>query len=184
MKASSPARRCLGLLPAVKAVDSWLRPAILPTFLKKWLVIELIGLGRLMYAVIKTGGKQYKVSKGDVLRVEKLTADAGEIVSFDQILMLGDDQGTTVGTPHVTGAEVEATVLEQARDDKIIVFKKRRRKNSRRKNGHRQALTVLRVTKVLAKPVKAKVTSKKAAKKIASPKKRGAVDSTITASED
>ena len=73
-----------------------------------------------MYAVIKTGGKQYKVAEGDVLRVEKLTADAGEIVSFDQILMLSDDQGTTVGTPHVVGAEVKATVLEQARDDKIM----------------------------------------------------------------
>ena len=85
-----------------------------------------------MYAVIKTGGKQYKVAEGDVLRVEKLTADAGDIVSFDQILMLSDDQGTTVGTPHVVGAEVKATVLEQVRDDKIIVFKKRRRKNSRR----------------------------------------------------
>ena len=75
-----------------------------------------------MYAVIKTGGKQYKVAEGDVLRVEKLTADAGEIVSFDQILMLSDDLGTTVGTPHVVGAEVKATVLGQIRDDKIIVF--------------------------------------------------------------
>ena len=137
-----------------------------------------------MYAVIKTGGKQYKVAEGDVLRVEKLPADAGEIVSFDQILMLSDDQGTTVGTPHVVGAEVKATVLGQVRDDKIIVFKKRRRKNSRRKNGHRQALTVLRVTKVLDKPVKAKVTSKKAAKKTTSRKKQVAVDSANLVSGD
>ena len=137
-----------------------------------------------MYAVIKTGGKQYKVAEGDVLRVEKLTADAGEIVSFDQILMLSDDQGTTVGTPHVVGAEVKATVLGQIRDDKIIVFKKRRRKNSRRKNGHRQALTGLRVIKVLAKPGKAKVTSKKAAKKTTSRKKQVAVDSANLVSGD
>ncbi len=144
-----------------------------------------------MYAVIKTGGKQYKVSKGDVLRVEKLTATAGEIVSFDRILMLGDHQGTTVGTPHVAGAEVKATVLEQARDDKIIIFKKRRRKNSRRKNGHRQALTMLRVTEVLARPAKAEATPKKAevipkkvAGKTAGRKKRGAVDSANLASED
>ena len=143
-----------------------------------------------MYAVIKTGGKQYKVAEGDVLRVEKLNAAAGEMISFDQILMLGDDQSTTVGTPHVAGAEVKATVLEQARGDKIVVFKKRRRKNSRRKNGHRQALTVLRVTEVLGKPVKtrskakAKVAAKTAAKKAVSRKKPSAVDSANVASED
>ena len=143
-----------------------------------------------MYAVIKTGGKQYKVAKGDVLRVEKLNAAAGEMISFDQVLMLGDDQGTTVGTPHIAGAEVKATVLEQVRDDKVIVFKKRRRKNSRRKNGHRQALTILRVTEVLSKPVKArpkakaKVAGKTAAKKAVSRKKPNAVDSANVASED
>ncbi len=143
-----------------------------------------------MYAVIKTGGKQYKVAKGDVLRVEKLNAAAGEMISFDQILMLGDDQGTIVGAPRIAGAEVKATVLEQARDDKVIVFKKRRRKNSRRKNGHRQALTILRVTEVLSKPVKArpkakaKVAGKTAAKKAVSQKKPSAVDSANVASED
>ena len=104
-----------------------------------------------MYAVKKTGGKQYKVAEGDVLRVEKLSADAGEMVSFQQVLMLGDDKGSTVGRPNVAGAEVTATVLEQARDEKIIVFKKRRRHNSRRKNGHRQNHTVLRVTKISVK---------------------------------
>ena len=143
-----------------------------------------------MYAVIKTGGKQYKVAKGDVLRVEKLNAAAGEMISFDQILMLGDDQGTIVGAPRIAGAEVKATVLEQVRDDKVIVFKKRRRKNSRRKNGHRQALTILRVTEVLSKPVKArpkakaKVAGKTAAKKAVSRKKPSAVDSANVASED
>ena len=143
-----------------------------------------------MYAVIKTGGKQYKVAKGDVLRVEKLNAAAGEMISFDQILMVSDDQGTTVGTPRIAGAEVKATVLEQIRDDKVIVFKKRRRKNSRRKNGHRQALTILRVTEVLSKPVKArpkakaKVAGKTAAKKAVSRKKPSVVDSANVASED
>ena len=89
----------------------------------KWLVKGLVGLGRIMYAVIKTGGKQYKVSEGDVLRVEKLSGDAGEMVSFDQVLMVGDDKSSTVGKPYVKGAEVQATVLEQTRGDKIIVFK-------------------------------------------------------------
>ena len=130
-----------------------------------------------MYAVIKTGGKQYKVSEGDVLRVEKLSGDAGEMVSFDQVLMIGDDKSSTVGKPYVKGAEVQATVLEQTRGDKVIVFKKRRRKNSRRKNGHRQLLTVLRVTDVLAKPARAKAASRKVVKETAA-------DSENLASED
>jgi len=137
-----------------------------------------------MYAVIKTGGKQYKVSKGDVLRVEKLSGDAGEMVSFDQVLMLGDGQSSTVGKPYVEGAEVKATVLEQARGDKIVVFKKRRRKNSRRKNGHRQLLTVLRVIDVLAKPPRAKAASKKAVKKAVGEQVTTTADSENLASGD
>jgi len=150
----------------------------------KWLVKGLIGLGRLMYAVIKTGGKQYKVSEGDVLRVEKLSGDAGEMVSFDQVLMVGDDKSSTVGKPYVKGAEVQATVLEQTRGDKVIVFKKRRRKNSRRKNGHRQLLTVLRVTDVLAKPARTKAASKKAVEKAVGEQDTTAADSENLASED
>ena len=127
-----------------------------------------------MYAVIKTGGKQYKVAEGDVLRVEKLSADAGEMVSFQQVLMLGDDKGSTVGRPTVSGAEVTATVLEQARDDKVIVFKKRRRQNSRRKNGHRQSHTVLRVTKISAKATATK--SRARAKKPSATEKDGKLE--------
>ena len=127
-----------------------------------------------MYAVIKTGGKQYKVAEGDVLKVEKLSADAGEMVSFQQVLMLGDDKGSTVGRPTVSGAEVTATVLEQARDDKVIVFKKRRRQNSRRKNGHRQSHTVLRVTKISAKATASRSRAK--AKKPSAKEKDGKVE--------
>lgn len=95
-----------------------------------------------MFAVIKTGGKQYKVASGDVIAVEKLSADVGSVVDFDQVLLLGDK----VGAPVVEGASVAAEVVEQFRDKKIIVFKKKRRKNYRRKNGHRQDLTLVKIT--------------------------------------
>ena len=95
-----------------------------------------------MFAVIQTGGKQYKVAKDDVIRVEKLAGDAGSEIVLDQVLMVGDK----IGVPMVSGASVTATVVAQARGPKIIVFKKRRRQNSRRKNGHRQDLTILRIT--------------------------------------
>jgi large subunit ribosomal protein L21 len=101
-----------------------------------------------MYAVIKTGGKQYRVAPGDVIRVEKLPAEVGATIDFDQVLMLGGEgleAGTQVGTPVVAGASVAAEVLEQAKGPKIIVFKKRRRKNYRRRTGHRQLETVLRI---------------------------------------
>ena len=87
-----------------------------------------------MYAVIKTGGKQYKVASGDVLKIEKIAGEAGKEVVFNEVLAIDE----TVGTPLVAGASVKATVLKQARDAKIIVFKKKRRQNYRRKNGHRQ----------------------------------------------
>ena len=102
-----------------------------------------------MFAVIKTGGKQYKVAPGDTLFVEKLPGEAGEIVALDRVLMLGDDKGTTVGTPLIEGATVAAEVLRQDRHAKIIVFKKKRRKNYRRTRGHRQETTVLQVTEIL-----------------------------------
>jgi large subunit ribosomal protein L21 len=95
-----------------------------------------------MFAVIKTGGKQYKVASGDVIAVEKLSADVGSVVDFDQVLLLGDK----VGAPVVEGASVAAEVVDQFRDKKIIVFKKKRRKNYRRKNGHRQDLTLVKIT--------------------------------------
>ena len=97
-----------------------------------------------MFAVIKTGGKQYKVAENEVIQVEKLAGQAGDSITFDQVLMVGDK----VGSPTVSGASVTATVVEQTRDDKVIIFKKRRRQNYRRKKGHRQDLTVLRITAI------------------------------------
>jgi len=104
-----------------------------------------------MFAVLKTGGKQYKVQSGDTLRVEKLAADAGEKVQFNEILMLGGD-APVIGTPLVDGAAVQAEVVDQVKGDKVIKFVKRRRKHgSQRTRGHRQQLTLLRVTEILAK---------------------------------
>ena len=105
----------------------------------------------LMFAVLKTGGKQYKVQSGDVLRVEKLAADAGEKVQFNDVLMLGGDK-TVVGAPFIEGAAVQAEVVDQVKGDKVIKFVKRRRKHgSQRTVGHRQKLTLLRVTEILEK---------------------------------
>ncbi len=104
-----------------------------------------------MFAVLKTGGKQYKVSSGDVLRVEKLAADAGEKIQFNEILMLGGDS-TVVGSPLIEGAGVQAEVIDQIKGEKVIHFVKRRRKHgSQRTKGHRQQLTLLRITDILDK---------------------------------
>ena len=99
-----------------------------------------------MFAVIRAGGKQYKVANGDVIRVEKLEAEAGASITLNDVLMVSDGGNPTVGTPVVAGAAVVAEVVAQDRAPKIIVFKKKRRQNYRRKNGHRQDLTVLRIT--------------------------------------
>ncbi len=102
-----------------------------------------------MFAVIQTGGKQYRVAKGDSLRVEKLPGDVGAAVTFDKVLLLAPEGGAAkVGTPVVQGAKVSATIVAQDRDKKIIVFKFRRRKNYRRKNGHRQPYTELKITDI------------------------------------
>jgi large subunit ribosomal protein L21 len=101
------------------------------------------------YAVIKTGGKQYRVAQGDRIRVEKLPGDVGAEITFDEVLMLGGDK-VAVGTPLVSGASVSAKIVAQDRAKKIIVFKYRRRKNYRRKNGHRQPYTELEITGVTA----------------------------------
>ena len=103
-----------------------------------------------MYAVVKTGGKQYRVSKNDVISVERLSGEAGDEIAFNDVLMVGEGAEATIGTPTVSGAKVTATVLEQARDDKVIVFKKKRRQGYRRKRGHRQAQTVLRIADIRA----------------------------------
>ncbi len=103
-----------------------------------------------MFAVIRTGGKQYKVAPNDVIRVERLPGAAGDIVELGEVLMLGGDGGSlTVGAPLISGACVGASVIAQAKSDKVLVFKKKRRHNYRRKNGHRQDLTILRITEIL-----------------------------------
>lgn len=99
-----------------------------------------------MFAVIRTGGKQYKVASGDVIEVEKLEGETGATLTLDEVLMVFDGGSATVGTPLVAGATVTAELVRQARGPKIIIFKKKRRQNYRRKKGHRQDLTVLRIT--------------------------------------
>lgn len=133
-----------------------------------------------MFAVIKTGGKQYTVAADDLLKVEKLDAEAGSTVTFDEVLMVGNGTDTTVGAPTVDGATVVAEVVEQGRNRKVIIFKKRRRQNSRRRNGHRQSFTLVKVTDILtggAKP------AKKAAPKKAAPKAEEAAEAAPAAAE-
>jgi large subunit ribosomal protein L21 len=128
-----------------------------------------------MFAVIKTGGKQYRVAANDLIKVEKVAGEAGDIVEFAEVLMVG----TTIGAPVVAGALVTAEVVEQGRARKVIAFKKRRRQNSKRTRGHRQELTTIRISEILtdgAKPSK-KAAEKKAPKadaaegEVAKPKK-------------
>ena len=102
-----------------------------------------------MYAVIKTGGKQYRVAANDVLDIEKLEGADGAKIEFTEVLMVGTGADVKVGTPMVAGAKVLAELVEQTRGPKVIAFKKRRRKNSRRKKGHRQDLTTVRITEIL-----------------------------------
>jgi large subunit ribosomal protein L21 len=116
-----------------------------------------------MFAVIKTGGKQYKVSRNDVITVEKLNAEPGDTVAFETVLMLGGDT-VIVGAPTVEGATVAGSVVEQARGPKVISFFKRRRQNSKRKKGHRQDLTIVRITDILTGGAKPKAAAKAAAK--------------------
>jgi large subunit ribosomal protein L21 len=111
-----------------------------------------------MFAVFKTGGKQYRVAAEDVLKIDKVKGEPGEIVEFGEVLVVGGDS-LTLGAPTVAGATVAAEVLEQARGPKVIAFKKRRRKNSRRKRGHRQEFTLLRITEILTEGRKASKTA-------------------------
>ncbi len=103
-----------------------------------------------MFAIIRTGGKQYKVEPDTYLQVEKLEADVGAKINLSEVLMICDGDKTTVGAPLVAGAVVTAEILEQGRGDKVIIFKKRRRQNYRRKNGHRQYLTTIKITGIKA----------------------------------
>ncbi|MDI9481007.1 MAG: 50S ribosomal protein L21 [Syntrophomonadaceae bacterium] len=101
-----------------------------------------------MYAIIQTGGKQYKVTEGSVLKIEKMNAEPGDRLTLDQVLMVSDDNEVRIGNPLVANAQVIATVLEQGRDKKVVVFKYKRRKNYRRKQGHRQPYTKIKVEKI------------------------------------
>ena len=102
------------------------------------------------YAVIKTGGKQYRVAQGDKLRVEKLAGNVGDAISLSEVLLVGSGEGITIGKPLVGGAKVEAKIIAQDRGEKIIIFKFRRRKNYRRRSGHRQPFTALEITGLIA----------------------------------
>ncbi len=122
-----------------------------------------------MFAIIKTGGKQYKVATDDLLQIEKLEAAPGDTITFDNVLMVGEGADVTIGTPLVEGASVAAELVEQMRAKKIIIFKKKRRQKYRRTNGHRQNHSIVRITEILT--AGKKPTAKKAApKKAAAPK--------------
>lgn len=103
-----------------------------------------------MFAVIRTGGKQYKVQSGDKIEVEKLEGEAGDVVAIEDVLFVNDGKAVKVGSPTVKGASVQATLFAQKRAPKITIFKKKRRQNYRRKKGHRQELTVLQITDIKA----------------------------------
>jgi len=138
-----------------------------------------------MFAVIKTGGKQYRVAAEDVLKVEKIKGEPGEIVEFGEVLVVGGDS-VTLGVPTIAGATVAAEVLDQARGPKVIAFKKRRRKNSRRKVGHRQEFTLVRITEILTdgkKPSKDVPPRPKRTPKPAVDRAAEAADGSVEASE-
>ena len=129
------------------------------------------------FAIIETGGKQYKVSTSKILEIEKLDAKVGETVKFQNVLLLNDDKTTEVGSPSIDGAMVEAKLLDNVKDRTVLIFHKRRRKHSRKKNGHRQRHSKIQITKIMSKGGKvideAKVTvAKKEVKKEISTKKK------------
>jgi len=103
------------------------------------------------FAVIQTGGKQYKVSASEILKIERLNNKEGKTVEFKNVLFLNDDKTTEIGNPNIQGAKVEATILKNIKNKTILVFKKRRRKNSRKKYGHRQPISLIRITKIFSK---------------------------------
>ena len=121
------------------------------------------------YAVIKTGGKQYKVKSGEILKIEKLPDSKPETkIEFNEILAYGDDKSIEIGTPNVNGAKVEADLIKNSKNRTILIFKKRRRHNSRRKNGHRQEYSMIRINKIFSKD--GKVLSKD--EKVSMPSKK------------
>jgi large subunit ribosomal protein L21 len=133
-----------------------------------------------MFAVFKTGGKQYRVAAEDVLKVDKIKGEPGEIVEFGEVLAVGGDS-VALGAPTVAGATVAAEVLDQGRGGKIIAFKKRRRKNSRRKRGHRQEFTLLRITEILTDGKKPSKTPPPRPKRASAPKPAESSDAAAAA---
>ena len=136
-----------------------------------------------MFAVFKTGGKQYRVAAEDVLKIEKVKGEPGEIVEFGEVLVVGGDS-VTLGAPMVAGATIAAEVLDQARGPKIIAFKKRRRQNSRRKIGHRQEFTLIRITEILTDGKKPSQTVPPRPKRAAAPAPAADAAATAEASDD
>jgi large subunit ribosomal protein L21 len=128
------------------------------------------------FAIIETGGKQYKVSASKILEIEKLDAKVGETIKFKNVLLLNDDKTTEIGSPSISGATVEAKLLDNVKDRTVLIFHKRRRKHSRKKNGHRQRHSKIQITKILSKDgkiideAKAIVAKKTASKEVTSKK--------------
>ena len=126
------------------------------------------------FAIIETGGKQYKVSASKILEIEKLNAKVGDTVKFKNVLLLNDDKNTEIGSPNISGATVEAKLLDNVKDRTVLIFHKRRRKHSRKKNGHRQRHSKIQITKILSKDGKiiASAESTKAKTKVIAAKKK------------
>ena len=122
------------------------------------------------FAIIETGGKQYKVSASKILEIEKLNAKVGETVKFENVLLLNDDKSTEIGSPNISGATVEAKLLDNVKDRTVLIFHKRRRKHSRKKNGHRQRHSKIQITKILSKDGKVIDEAKVAVAKKVTPK--------------
>ena len=128
------------------------------------------------FAIIETGGKQYKVSASKILEIEKIKAKVGETVKFKNVLLLNDDKNTEIGSPSISGATVEAKLIDNVKDRTVLIFHKRRRKHSRKKNGHRQRHSKIQITKILSKDgkvideAKAVVAKKAVTKEVASKK--------------
>jgi large subunit ribosomal protein L21 len=120
-----------------------------------------------MFAVIRTGGKQYRVAPNDIIKVEKIAGEPGDIVELAEVILLGGEGGPKTGSPTIAGAVVAAEVISQGRSEKVVVFKKKRRANYRRKKGHRQLLTALRITEILTDGKKPSKTAPKPEKKAA-----------------
>ena len=137
------------------------------------------------FAVIQTGGKQYKVSASEILKIERLNDQEGKTVEFKNVLFLNDDKTTEIGNPNIQGAKVEATILKNTKNKTILVFKKRRRKNSRKKYGHRQLISLIQITKIFSKDGKliAQLDSKKEKTLIKAPKSKEELSRKIKAEE-